>query len=72
MITVGYGDIYPITPLERLFGVFFLQVACGVFSFTLNTIGTALQKINDKKTGLRKRMNNTTNYMKKVKISKNL
>lgn len=72
MITVGYGDVSPQTPLERLFGVFFLQVACGVFSFTLNTIGAALQKINDKKNNLRKRLTNTTNYMKKVNLSKNL
>jgi hyperpolarization activated cyclic nucleotide-gated potassium channel 2 len=24
MITVGYGDISPQTPIERLFGIFFL------------------------------------------------
>jgi hyperpolarization activated cyclic nucleotide-gated potassium channel 2 len=42
MITVGYGDLSPQTPLERLFGVFFLLVACGVFSFTMNTIGNTM------------------------------
>lgn len=46
MITVGYGDILPQTPIERFFGIFFLLVACGVFSFTLNSIGNALQAID--------------------------
>ena len=42
MNTVGYGDISPQTATERLFGIFFLLIACGVFSFTMNTIGAAL------------------------------
>ena len=42
MTTVGYGDISPQTPIERGLGVFFLLIACIVFSFTLNTIGAAL------------------------------
>jgi len=43
MTTIGYGDISPQTPLERLFGILFLLVACGVYSFTMTTIGNALQ-----------------------------
>jgi hyperpolarization activated cyclic nucleotide-gated potassium channel 2 len=66
MITVGYGDISPQTPLERTFGIFFLLVACGVFSFTLNTIGNALQTIDQKKQTYRKRITNINNYMKRV------
>lgn len=46
MTTIGYGDISPQTPLERLFGIAFLLVACGVFSFTMTTIGNALQQID--------------------------
>lgn len=42
MTTVGYGDISPYTTLERSFGIIFLLIATGVFSFTLNTIGAAL------------------------------
>lgn len=42
MTTVGYGDLFPFTPTERLIGIFFLLIATGVFSFTMNTIGAAL------------------------------
>jgi hyperpolarization activated cyclic nucleotide-gated potassium channel 2 len=46
MSTIGYGDISPATPLERLFGLGFLLVACFVFSYTLTTIGNTLNSIN--------------------------
>jgi hypothetical protein len=49
MNTVGYGDLYPYTPVERSFGILFLLIATVVFSFTMNTIGAALSQINDKK-----------------------
>ena len=72
MITVGYGDISPQTPLERTFGIFFLLVACGVFSFTMNSIGNALQTIDAKKQSYRKRITNINNYMKRVGLSSSL
>lgn len=42
MTTVGYGDISPCTPVERAFGLILLLIACGVFAFTMNSIGAAL------------------------------
>jgi len=39
MNTVGYGDISPQTPIERFFGILLLLIACGVFAFTMNSIG---------------------------------
>lgn len=44
MDTVGYGDLSPQTPVERLFGIGFLLVATGVFSFTMSTIGISYMK----------------------------
>jgi hyperpolarization activated cyclic nucleotide-gated potassium channel 2 len=69
MTTVGYGDITPCTPLERCFGILFLLIATGVFSFTLNTIGAALQQIEDKKQCYRRQMSEVNRYMKRVKLN---
>ncbi|CAD8152036.1 unnamed protein product [Paramecium octaurelia] len=72
MITVGYGDLSPQTPLERLFGVFFLLIACGVFSFTMNTIGNTMQQLSQKQDQYQKRISEINIYMAKVKIPKQL
>lgn len=42
MITVGYGDIVPININEKIFGMFTMLLACGVFAYTMNTIATVL------------------------------
>jgi len=36
MITVGFGDIVPISNIEKLFSIFMMILACGVFAFALS------------------------------------
>jgi hypothetical protein len=36
MITVGYGDILPVTPLEMIICVITMLIACGVFAYSVN------------------------------------
>ncbi len=43
MITVGYGDIVPITTNEMIFCMFAMLLASGVFAFTMNSIGSVIQ-----------------------------
>ena len=38
MITIGYGDIHGYTSSERLFCVFLMLLATGIFSYTMNNI----------------------------------
>ena len=45
MVTVGYGDVTPKTSLELFFGIFSIFFACGMFAFSLNTIGSILTEI---------------------------
>jgi hypothetical protein len=39
MITVGYGDIVPITIFERIYVILVTLIACGVFAYSVNSIG---------------------------------
>ena len=43
MITVGYGDIYPINIYEKGFAIFVNFISCGVFAYCLNRIGNAVK-----------------------------
>jgi len=42
MTTVGYGDIVPTNDVERLCANFTMLVVCGVFAFSINSIGIML------------------------------
>lgn len=46
MITVGYGDITPQNTWERLYAMFAMLTASGVFSYTINSIGTIISRYN--------------------------
>jgi voltage-gated potassium channel len=45
LTTVGYGDIYPITPIGRLFTVFMLFVALGIIAVPTGLVASALVAI---------------------------
>lgn len=40
MSTIGYGDIVPVTATEKIYGIIISFLACGVFAFAINMIGT--------------------------------
>lgn len=50
MITVGYGDIVPINTIERIFVVVQCIVACGVFAYSVNAIGSIVSSLTKNKT----------------------
>ena len=45
MCTVGYGDISPITNLEKIFVIVSTLFSCGVFAYAINTIGQIFSDI---------------------------
>ncbi|KAL4474221.1 hypothetical protein ABPG72_001760 [Tetrahymena utriculariae] len=65
MITVGYGDITPNTTVERIFVIFICLVGCGVFAYSVNSIGSIISAITQKSTNFRQKMSLLTIHMKK-------
>ena len=47
MITVGYGDVVPSNFAERLYTIVIMVVAGIVFGYSLSTIGTIINQINE-------------------------
>lgn len=46
MTTVGYGDVYPVSPQERLFCVFFFLLSIVAFSAVVGSVGEVFQSFS--------------------------
>jgi hypothetical protein len=68
MITVGYGDITPMTSYERIYTMVAMSVASGVFSYTLNSIGTLVSRYNILASTYKERMNYVNKFLLQQQI----
>lgn len=69
MNTVGYGDYAPQNDIERSFCILFIYIACGVFAYTLNTIGNIIQEISQQKRHFLYNVMLMNQYMNQKKIN---
>lgn len=53
MITVGYGDITPVTTEERIFVIVICLLSCGVFAYSVNSIGSIIGAMTQKATNFK-------------------
>lgn len=49
MTTVGYGDIAPVSLLERMYAVLAMILASAVFGYSMNTVATVIKEISYEK-----------------------
>ncbi|KAL4467448.1 hypothetical protein ABPG72_000658 [Tetrahymena utriculariae] len=56
MITIGYGDIVPVTIYEKIFVMGMTLVSCGVFAYSLNTISRIISEFSMRRSKFRKKM----------------
>lgn len=63
MITVGYGDITPRTTFERIYTMMAMIIASGMFSFTINSIGTIVTRYNILAANYREKMNYVNKFL---------
>ena len=43
MVTVGFGDIVPVNPYEKIYVIAMTLVSCGFYGYVINTIGSIFQ-----------------------------
>lgn len=65
MITVGFGDIIPLSTFERLYATLIMLVACCLFAYLLGSIGTLVQKQTALEDEYTERIVQMNTYMKK-------
>lgn len=46
IVTVGYGDIIPKNEFEVLVSILVILIGCGVFAYSLNSLGTIISDMN--------------------------
>ncbi|KAL4453035.1 hypothetical protein ABPG73_015872 [Tetrahymena malaccensis] len=70
MITVGYGDITPITDIEKMYVIFFTLITCIVYAYVVNTIGSLFLEFSQKSAEFKKQRYQVISYLNDRKISK--
>ncbi|CAD8147818.1 unnamed protein product [Paramecium pentaurelia] len=71
-VTVGYGDIVPVTTVERVFVIVVTLLICGVFGYCLSNIGNIFKQISDKKAVYKQRIREINQHIRKRGLSYNL
>ncbi|CAD8180977.1 unnamed protein product [Paramecium pentaurelia] len=71
-VTVGYGDIVPVTTVERVFVIVVTLLICGVFGYCLSNIGNIFKQITDKKAIYKQRIREINQHIRKRGLSYNL
>jgi hypothetical protein len=66
--TVGYGDINPVTNLEKLYTMMGMLIACGFFAYIVGSIGSIVNKSNIMVAEFRLRITHINQFL----ISKNI
>ncbi|EAS04444.1 cation channel family protein (macronuclear) [Tetrahymena thermophila SB210] len=72
MITVGYGDIVPITLYETFFVTIAMFVSCGVFAYSFNQIGDLVREQNRLSNEFKNEMVLVNRLLEKKKINRDL
>jgi Ion channel len=72
MITVGYGDVLPKNELEMGLCVVTMMLACGVFGYSLNEVGSIFSSFFRLDTEIKTRMIVIQRFMSTKNINSNL
>ncbi|KAL4471032.1 hypothetical protein ABPG73_015583 [Tetrahymena malaccensis] len=70
MITVGYGDIVPVSYLEKQYVIVITVISSGLFGYSINTIGAIFQEISKRESDYKQQKYDINIYLSNRQISK--
>ncbi|CAD8158681.1 unnamed protein product [Paramecium octaurelia] len=71
-LTIGYGDIIPVTQYEKIFVIFVTLLSSIIFGYTISSIGSIFAQMSENKNYLRDRMTLIDSFLKKRGLNKDL
>ena len=63
MITVGYGDVTPVSLYEKIYVIIMTFVSSGIFAYTINKVGSIVNDISEKQLSNKNEYLLIINYM---------
>ncbi|KAL4480439.1 hypothetical protein ABPG74_020955 [Tetrahymena malaccensis] len=72
MVTLGYGDIVPITLSEKLYAIGVALVGCFILSYSMNQVGEILNGLAKSSTLFKEKLQQLNNYFSKNYIERDL
>lgn len=72
MTTIGYGDIVPKNPVETIVCIFTMIIACVIFGYTINSIGSVFMELKKEDEEKKENMFIINNYFNEKSISREL
>ncbi|CAD8140670.1 unnamed protein product [Paramecium pentaurelia] len=71
-LTIGYGDITPVTQIEKLFVIFVTLLSSIIFGYTISSIGGIFAQMTENKNYLRDKMTMIDSFIKRRGLNKDL
>ncbi|EAR89649.2 cation channel family protein (macronuclear) [Tetrahymena thermophila SB210] len=69
MITVGYGDIFPVSVYEKIYVIGMTCITCGIFGYAINKISSVINELAQKQYSQKQEQYEIINYMDNRQIS---
>ncbi|KAM3135294.1 hypothetical protein pb186bvf_012592 [Paramecium bursaria] len=70
MVTIGYGDVYPYTTNERVFGTFVMIFSSGLFGYIMNSIVVLFQNQDEETQQAIEKNDVMIKYMKQKQVDR--
>ena len=70
--TIGFGDITPVTTIERIFAIIYMILGVGFYSFAIGNFSNILLNMDKHAADFKEKIDNFNDFAIKFKVPENL